>query len=238
MKLLSNFADYYDCWFDRDAEYTLRRYGTDGLDRFCQLHLMERNGLKVPAYGDVRQLIEGPARYGAPEARRPRLSKKCQRLVVYTDPKAHCTEGKILVSLDEALEKYPDCLATEYIEGCYGVSWRYLQLGLHGFWIEYKSNEDWRSNYGDGDNFVIGHTEGWGPKPFCIKLPLFAIDFAIGDELYAVDFNIAPGVQGSGVHKVLTGREAAESIKQAYFEGTYLEDVERYYYAKKSIVAK
>lgn len=230
LRLLSGFTDYYDHWFDLDAEHTLRRYGTDGLDRFCQLHLMERNGLKVPAYGTVKQLLGPPARYGAPEMRVPRLSKKAQKLVIYTNVRAHCTEGKVLVSLDEAMEKYPDCLATEYIADCPGYSWRYLQMGMHGFWLECISTEDWRSNYGDGSWEVIGREEGWGPKPFCLKLPLFAIDFVIGDELYAVDFNVAPGVRGTGVDRLLAPKPAADSIKEAYFKGTYQEDVERYYH--------
>ena len=231
VKLRTNFGDYYDHWFDLEADHTLRRVGTDGLDRFCQLHLMERQGLKVPPYGTVKQLLGPPARYGAPEMRNPRLSKKCTRLVVYIDEKAHCTEGKVLLSLDQALEQYPDCLASEYIEGCPGVSWRFLQIGKHGFWIEYKSDEDWRSNYGEGYIKIIGHEEGWGKVgniPL-FKLPLYAIDFAIADELYAIDFNIAPGVRGSGVERLLPPKEAAETIKTAYFEGTYLEDVERYY---------
>lgn len=229
LKLLSNFSDYMDHWYDLDAEYTLRRYSTDGLDRFGQLHLMERNGLTVPAYGTVKQLLMPTATYGSPERRNPRLSKQAERLVVYTDVKAHCAEGKLLLSLDKALKLHPDCLATEYIADCPGVSWRYLQIGMHNFWLECRSTEDWRSNYGEGSWEVIGQGMGWGPKPFCLKLPLFAIDFVIGKELYAVDFNIAPGVRGTGVEKYLSPKQAVESIKEAYFNGTYLEDVERYY---------
>lgn len=215
IRLLSDFTDYYDHWFDSSAKQTFRRYSTDGLDRFGQLDLMERNGLRVPPWGSVRRLVNDPGRYGAPEAKLPKLSKNAKSLVVYTDPKAHCGEGKVLLSIDEAMARHPDCLATEYIADCPGLSWRYLQIGIHGFWLECRSDTDWRSNYGDGSWQVIGRQEGWGPPPFVVKRPLYAIDFVIGDRLYAVDYNVSPGVRGTGVERLLPPKHAAESIAKA-----------------------
>jgi len=236
MKLVlrSNFRDYYDHWLDPMADHTLRRFTTDGMDRFSQLHFMERNGLTVPAYGPVSWLLNPLPRYGAPEARNCRLSKKCKKLVVYTDQRAHCGEGKLLLDPEQALADYPECLASEYIGDCPGISWRLLQVGMHTFWIEYRNNDDWRSNYGDFITFqIIGKEQGWAKHPerniTLFKLPLFAIDFALGDQLYAVDFNVAPGIRGTGVEDLLPPREAADSIKAAYFGGTYQEDVQRYY---------
>jgi hypothetical protein len=219
LRLLSDFSDYYDHWFDSGAGCAnLRRYSTDGVGRFEQLYFMGRAGIKVPAYGVVRSLLGDVPRYGAPEAEPHRVSKRATKLVVYTDDMAHCGEGKVLVSLDEAMERYPDNVATEYIEGCPGVSWRYLQVGVHCFWIEYKSRDDWRSNCGDVKMQVVGEGTGWGSLP---RLPLFAIDYVIGDELYAVDFNVAPGVRGTGVERILSPKQAAESIVEAYHVGEY-----------------
>ena len=68
------------------------------------------------------------------------------------------------------------------------------------------------SNVGDGDCQVVGvyMNDGYHPS---INLPLFAIDFVVGQELYAIDFNVAPGIRGSGVEKLLTAKEVVESIE-------------------------
>lgn len=234
MKLIlrSNFHDYLDHHFDPMGDYTLRRYTWDGLDRFGQLRFLQSCGLKVPTFGTVSGLLRPPP-YGAPERLSNLLSKSCKKLVVYTDEHAHCGEGKLLLELDEAMALHPGALASEYIEGSHGLSWRLLQVGMHGFWIEYKS-DDWRSNCGDVEMRVIGQTEGWcghpnSPKSIICKLPLFAIDFVVGDELYGIDFNVAPGIKGTGVERLLSPKEAVESIKAAYFGGSYLENINRFY---------
>jgi hypothetical protein len=89
--------------------------------------------------------------------------------------------------------------------------------------LEYTSIEDWRSNCGDGDIqlFFRDKTELLSDHQYkdllIFKYPLFAIDFVpVDNEIYAVDFNIAPQVKGTGVEKVLTAKEAVDSIKKAY----------------------
>ncbi len=113
LKLVSDFRDYYDSWFDLEGEI-FHRLTTGGMNRLEQLQFMEKNGLKVPKHGKVSSL-------------------DCEKVVVYIDQTAHCGEGKLLLETKQALELYPDSLATEYINKCPGLSWRYLQIGLFGY---------------------------------------------------------------------------------------------------------
>ncbi len=75
------------------------------------------------------------------------------------------------------------------------------------------------SNFGDGENEVVGVEMNAGYHP-SIRLPLWAADFVYGREAYAVDFNIAPGIRGSGVEKILSSTDCYKAIEQAVLELT------------------
>lgn len=216
LKLISDFHDYYDHQFDLEGE-TFRRVTTDGLSRQELLEYLQKLEFTVPTFGTVRELGS--------------LLEPQDRVVLHHDIWAHRGDGKELTTMKEALEKYPDVLATQFIQfnvpgtkpEVKGLSWRYLQIGTESFWIEYTSTEDWRSNCGDGDInlFFRDKTELFSDHQYDdllrFKFPLFAVDFVPdGETLYAVDFNIAPGVRGTGVEKLLPAKEAAKAIKNAY----------------------
>jgi hypothetical protein len=98
---------------------------------------------------------------------------------------------------------------------------RRLQIGPHVFWIEYTSKESWMSNVGDGDIAVIGVERDAGYHS--IRLPLFAIDFVLGKEMYAVDLNVSPGIRGSGVEKYIKPYEVLEALEQSYRDGVWVQ---------------
>ncbi len=156
-------------------------------------------------------------------------------VVAYTDEAAHCGEGKAVWNKGRVnsnphmgmpggdrfwKEKQLYCSAFlgPYPQlACYGhkaVSLRHLQVGPHVFHLEYESSSSWMSNVGDGTCEVVGVEldKGYHPK---IRLPLFAVDFVLGREAYAIDFNVAPGIRGSGVEKVLDGKDACRALEQA-----------------------
>lgn len=223
IKLVSDFTDYYDHWFDQEIEPKVmsgedfdifRRVSTTGLPRRECLQLLLSHGYDVPAFGEVTSLLS--------KTRKPshlhtiqKVSDECTHLVVYTDEKAHCGDGKVLVTREEALAKYPEHWAMEYIPEPKGVSWRYLQFGYERFWLEYRSNEDWRSNRGDTIWCEVFCREEPLLHP-TITMPLFAIDFVPGKKFWAVDFNIAPGTRGSGIERMLPPKLAHETLVRAY----------------------
>ena len=126
----------------------------------------------------------------------------------------------------DALRDYPDCLAAEVIaangDGL-GESLRYLRIGRRRFWLHYTSANDWRSNVGAVTIEVLCEEKPMtGAHDDGVGLALFAIDFiragGIG-PLYAVDFNTAPGLAGTGIERRLTAREAYTEIAEALSAG-------------------
>ncbi|MBF7084413.1 hypothetical protein IT084_15780 [Desulfallas sp. Bu1-1] len=211
IKLVSDFWDYYDHWFDgSDAEIVFERRSTGGMDRLQMLEYLKSLGLRVPAFGRVRDLYDRERQVWQGYV-------DITSVVVYLDERAHRGEGKVLLSLRDAMEQYPDHLATEYIPALpsgHGLTWRYLQVGDKIFWLKCTSHSDWRSNCGDVEIKVLSREkDSYNDK---IRHPLYAVDFVpAGNRLYAVDFNVAPGIKGTGVEELLPPREAAEAIKKA-----------------------
>lgn len=215
VRLVSDFRDYYDHWFDGcDAEIVFERRSTGGMSRPQMLAYMQSLGLRVPFFGRVRDVYEHMLRGFEAIPHFDTILK----LVVHFDEKAHRGEGKVMLSLRDALEKYPDHFAVEYVPALpsgLGLTWRYLQVGDKVFWLEYFSRDDWRSNCGKVDIKVLTRErDGYHSQ---IRYPLFAVDFVPAPDLglFAVDFNIAPQVRGTGIEELLPAREVAEAVKKA-----------------------
>lgn len=218
MKLVSDFCEAYDYHFNNNGPI-FRRVTTDGLNKPDQFTFLLNAGFSVPPHGlveDVRNQWWGQEGIWV------------DNVVAYDDLNAHCGEGKTLLTRqtfhnlggrqDTGRELYRLCklFCSAYL-GKYthvrpSVSWRLLKIGPHTFWLEYRSFDDWRSNCGDVDIQVIDVKLNEGPHS-TIKLPLFAIDFVIGKEMWAVDFNIAPGIRGTGVERYLSGKQIADALQ-------------------------
>lgn len=215
VRLLSNFIDYYDHHFDGyTSEMVFERKSTGGMRRQEMLEYLKSLKLNVPLFGKPAEICNQlRQRYNMPDD----VVDFPQYVVIHLDETAHCGEGKIRLPLNDALKSYPDHLAVEYIFALpsgLGQSWRYLQIGDKKFWLRYTSKNDWRSNYGDVEiEMVYREEDGYHPE---IDAPLFAIDFIVAQgEFYAIDFNIAPGIKGTGIENTLHGREVVEAIKWA-----------------------
>ncbi len=217
MKLTTDFRDYYDWAFDGTGHEFVRIAANAGPNKREQFRILENAGFKIPPVGpldelaDMYEWAEGRIRY----------------VVAYTDETAHVGEGKELWSINKwksnphmsgnrrHVEKWAT-FCSAFVEGPRGVSWRRLQVGPHVFWIEYRSDDDWRSNCGAGDIELLECQMDAGYHP-TIRLPLFAVDFVHGaKDMYAVDFNVAPGVSGSGVQRVLPAEDAVRAIEDAH----------------------
>jgi len=203
VRLVSDFLDYYDHWFDVcNVETIFERFSSGEMPRRKMLEYLQSLGLKVPSFGRPAEVYERGHLH--PEA------------IVHLNENAHCGEGKIKIALSDAIIQYPDSLTVEYIPALscgQGQSWRHLQIGDKKFWLKYTSKDDWRSNCGDVTiDFISQEEDGYNPQ---IPLPLFAIDFVLGNKFYAIDFNSAPRVKGTGIEAVLSASAAAETIKRA-----------------------
>lgn len=205
LQLKSNFIDYYDHQFDLTG-LVFSRMNNGGMNRGRMFGFMRHNGINVPIYGLVQHLKT--ASY---------FSNEDQKVVVYLNENVHCGEGKELITLKEAVKKYPYHLCTEYLEEennvfRYGISYRHLQIGNRAFWLRYVSYNDWRSNCGDGDIDFLEEVE---PIILSIDHLLFAIDFVKSNgQYYAIDFNASPGIKGTGVENILSPKDVVDLIKQ------------------------
>jgi hypothetical protein len=205
--------------------------GASGPPKREQFRTLEAAGFATPPHGLVGDVLGSWWE-----------AEKCwvKWVVAYTDEAAHCAEGKEVwwkqcaalnwqprMGYDARNERANRNSETVYCSafvGCYpqlgrhgrpAVSLRRLQVGRHVFWVEYKSTESWMSNFGEGTCEVVGQEWDAGYHPY-LRLPLFAVDLVWGGaDLYAVDFNTAPGIRGSGVEKLLPGPECVRVLEQA-----------------------
>lgn len=221
VRIKTNFIDYYDHWFDREG-YIFERRSNGGMSRRDMFVFLAQHGFNVPSYGTPAVIYHSLGSQGSnPEKESP------IKVVVYLDQQAHRGEGKLLVPLEYAAKEYPELLCSLYYPGADGAeSIRYLQIGDLHVWLKYISL-DWRSNVEPEITILSTIQKGYHPT---INLPLFAIDFVCGnarnserktslddvfDSWIAVDFNISPGIRGTGVENVLPAKEAAEAIRRA-----------------------
>lgn len=215
MTLKSDFHDYYDNVFNNTG-YILTRNSKSGLTKRKQFEYLKECGFLIPPVGKISDIL---GTYWEQE------KQPVREVVAYEDETLHAGEGKILLSkfilpeivMGDNSELYRLCslFSSAFLGWSHerpSVSLRLLQVGVHQFWIEYRSNDSWMSNVGDGDIEIVDVKLNFGQHDK-IKLPLYAIDFVIGKELYAVDFNIAPGTP-YGLQRYLSPWKFVEALEE------------------------
>jgi hypothetical protein len=148
----SDFSDYYDGHFhpinahpkEGDSQYVFRRKLRDTISRRTMFKVFHDHGLNIPKHG----LFEI-------------LTKRHNKVVVYTDEYAHRGECKALIDINdssEVLDDWNGYYASEFIQTrvCQTDihSLRILRVGEYFFQILYKSSDSWRSNVGYIENQV------------------------------------------------------------------------------------
>jgi hypothetical protein len=220
----SDFRDFYDYCFPIVGDKVFRRFAHDG-----------RMG-KVAQYGIMRHHLDLNTldfelvkcqKFGSP----------LDNIVVYTDAALHCGEGKLLTSFNHALDFHPEKWSTPWVNtaGEYdrAESHRLLQIGGRAWWLKYCGQGGWMSNHcGETTISVVGECGALTRDDFPIleNWPMFAIDFVVPvsktigidfqDVLthgFAIDFNTAPGIRGTGMNEILSAPDICELIR-GWFE--------------------
>lgn len=214
--LRSDFTDYYDYHFNSYSPNYLRftRLSKSGMSRQEMFEFFTKLGISTPIYGKVKEVgLQLEKDYNKIN---PKFIEQYQQVVVYLDQNCHRGEGKIKVSIQEGLNKYPNLFCSQYIVNTRsgnGLSWRHLQIGDLPLWLEYSSENDWRSNCGDVEIKILEQDQPQFHPKICN--PLWAIDFVFnGIRLHAIDFNIAPQVKGTGIENILSAKDCANAIKR------------------------
>jgi hypothetical protein len=216
VKLITDFNDYYDHFFDMEGVVWKRQYN-NGVDRKECLTFMQTLGLKVPPFGTTTELTEA-----IPLERLVEIGDSSD-VVVYTDPLAHAGEGKIKLNIMEAAERYPDNLCSLYIPPDFNkiFSLRWLKIADKSFLLRYTNHDasEWRSNYGDDiDIELVENMSLAGSQDLIERLtrfPLVAIDVVLSSKqvAYAVDFNTAPGLRNTPLQYKIKGEDLADALK-------------------------
>lgn len=213
MKLVTDFYDYYDHWFNNNSkkEKIFKRLSNDKtFSRKEMFEYLNSNNIRTVHYGLVKDI--------AKEYRADR--RVLVEVVVYIDEYAHKGEGKCKMPLNVANCLYPNHLCSRYYFN-YSTSYRHLQIGNKAFWLCYmnKNRSDWRSNYGDAFIKILETDKNTYSLK---KYPLFAIDFLeIFDKeteycsktYVAMDFNISPQIRGTGIEDILSAKKVFDYIK-------------------------
>lgn len=207
LQLKTDFQDFYDHCFDKKGP-VFDRYSKNALTRADNLAFLTDKGYNVPSHGIARNLV-------------PHLIKLREtpdlHFVVYLDEYSHRGEDKIRVSAEMALEHFGEYFVVEFLQpDKQSTSYRYLQIGKKSFGLVYSSNDEWRSNCGTNVNVRLACHGDDAVHP-SIKDPIFAIDFIkVGECLYALDFNSAPGIRHTGVEDEMKPREVYDEIHEAF----------------------
>lgn len=222
IRLNSDFRDYYDFAFPSEGDHTFDRIAGDRtMSKLEQFRLLSGLGLRVPFVALGRDL----------PTQTPLQSSDL--VVVYTDDRAHCGEGKKLVSLSALLIADKELLCSQWINTTgllsRATSYRLLQIGGRSWLLRYDGEGGWMSNHcEDTQIFIEGECLGfqrWS-NHVIDGLPLFAIDFVVPvhaptpetiDDVirdgYAVDFNSAPGMRWTGMDDLLSAIEVCNLIE-------------------------
>lgn len=218
LKLIHNFWEPWMAAFDTEGQ-PFRLVTTDGPSRIEMINIFKHAGLSVPLFGKYNDFV----RWGYRDDR---------KVVIHKNIYSHCGEGKELKYFNKLTKEDKQNYLMEYVEfpesldsPYYAKSTRFLFVGNdYCFKYHYYSSNDWRSNCGDGEITEPINIEipNWR---YCIYYPFFAVDFVGPDNcLKAIDLNIAPGIDRTGVEKIISPLQIILAIKKWFLDVQNNED--------------
>jgi hypothetical protein len=214
VNLITDYPQFYDAIFDGSGLCFHRMaFSRGGLSKRQQFDLFESLGFRTPPHGTVAALCEG-WRDVSKGIRLPEVAAHIE-YVVYLDEFAHRGEGKVLLGVEQALERHAGQFASVYIQP-HGppTAYRLVRFGQLTFWLrQVSAGGDWRSNTRDQET-LLSKANAEDPNP--IRRVLWAIDFvpsAFG--LLAVDFNTAPELSTLGETGALSAGEVMRQLEIA-----------------------
>lgn len=192
MRIISDFKDYYDEYFNENASMTYERV-RKGLGRGRELKILKALGIKTI---EVKAVSE--------------FDISNSHLVVYTNPLKHDYQGKKIVEYGEAQIMYDNHLASKFIEEANGITFKYLQIGTRRFRVYMKN--DVPLELKRGRVIEIQEIQSVGYRQFKSN-PIFSIDYInIGGEMVAIDFNEVQNLGELGLEEVMDAKAVTEEV--------------------------
>ena len=195
IQIVSDFVDYYDNLSnDIDPLLVYKRNYSDSVPRGEGLKWVRDNGIKTISLGLARQFLGTH-----------------NKVVVYTDTRAHEFKGKIIVDTSIASNIYSSNLVSPYYSETMGVTVKFLQIGTRRYRITFK-NEDETISEGN----IVRIEELTPDLNHLIRQPIFSLDYIFdGKEMICVDYNTVQNIGNLGFKDILTPEEVMCEIKKA-----------------------
>ena len=195
LRIESDFKDFYDK-ASTDSNYigTFSRYRSTE-SKAQALRWLEGKGTKTIKLKASR-MLEGSG------------ESLC---VVYTDSKLHHGKGKIVTTLNEARDMYPNKPASKFYEEANGKTIKFLQIGSRRFRVEMQA-EGLSLNGG-----IVTDIKELEPElSYKILEPIFSIDYISSNrEMIAIDFNRNEELERLGFEDIMSAEEVIEEIKKS-----------------------
>ena len=188
----SDFTDFYDIYSVKDGQITYNRYRSESRQRWEALKYLRSLGLKTIELKPVQSytLFDPP-------------------IVVYTNPKLHSGNGKKVLSINEALQIYPSCVASLYYKDSINTI-KVIQVGKRQFRITFRREI---SNNTLTPGNIIDIKEIKSDYNRVIGLPIYSIDFiSINNEMIATDFNEVEVLYKYEINRYINGEEIINEV--------------------------
>lgn len=190
----SDFTDFYDILSDNNSIITYNRYIGNCMQRGSALKYLKRLGIKTLNIQQVNKFFRGDG-----------------PIVVYTDPKKHNGNGKVIMSVDEAMLYHENCVASSYYSND-GLTIKYLQIGKRRFTLYFKKTDKYSLNMGT----LVDIRETTPEYNRLFGLPIFSIDYiSNGKEMIATDFNQVENLGRLGINRFISSNDIIAEIKDA-----------------------
>ena len=195
IKIRSDFNDYYDIYSSQDPLLYYDRYLKNCKQRGSALKYLRYLGIKTIEVKQVNQFFSGDG-----------------EIVVYTDPKGHNGNGKYIMTVNNAMQYYGNCLASHYYSEAGDLTLKFLQIGKRRFSLYYKKDNVKSLELGN----LIYYKEAEPDYNRLVGLPIYSIDYiSNGVEMIATDFNEVENLQSIGLSGLMNGKEVNEEIFNA-----------------------
>lgn len=190
----SDYTDFYDVLSNNNSIITYNRYLSQCKQRGSALKYLRSLGIKTLDIRQVNQFFRGDG-----------------PIVVYKDPMGHHGNGKAIMSVDEAMQYYSNCVASNYYNKD-GFTIKYLQIGKRRFSLCFKKNETETLDIGT----LIDIKESNSEFNRLIGLPIFSIDYiSNGYEMIATDFNEVENLHNINMDRYLDSNTVITEIIDA-----------------------
>lgn len=191
----SDYTDYYDKLSNSNAVITYNRYESTCKQRGTALKYLRSLGINTIEVKQVNQFLrlEGP-------------------IVVYTDTKKHHSNGKKIMTVDEAMLTYENYTASKFYKSTDGITLKYLQIGKRRFALYFQKSEPFSLELGK----LISIKELDSDYNKIIRLPIYSIDYISNNGItIATDFNEVENLQRIGINHYLTEQEIMNEIEES-----------------------